>query len=50
MENANPYPDWRTISHGHVTWSRAFRTAWRDGWDKAAAEAAARQSDVEGIS
>jgi hypothetical protein len=29
----NPYPDWRTIGHGHVTWSRAFRTAWRDGWD-----------------
>ncbi len=31
----NPYPDHRTFD-GSVTFSRAFRTAWRDGWDMAA--------------
>lgn len=30
----NPYTDWRT-PQGHVTWARAFRTAWFDGWDLA---------------
>ncbi len=36
---ANPYPDHRTW-RGAVTFSRAFRTAWRDGWDEAAAHPA----------
>lgn len=30
---ACPYGDWRTPHHGHVTFSRAFRTAWFKGWD-----------------
>lgn len=34
-----PYEDKRTW-RGAVTWSRAFRTAWFDGFDAAAKEAA----------
>lgn len=33
--DACPYEDKRTW-RGSVTWSRAFRTAWLDGWDEAA--------------
>lgn len=29
---ACPYGDVRT-NRGHVTWSRAFRRAWLQGWD-----------------
>lgn len=29
-----PYPDKRKDC-GRLTWSRAFRTAWADGWHKA---------------
>lgn len=31
---ACPYPDHRT-DRGSVTFSRGYRTAWRDGWDAA---------------
>lgn len=30
-EDACPYEDKRNNS-GRLTWSRAFRTAWHDGW------------------
>lgn len=30
-EDACPYED-RRKPNGRLTWSRAFRTAWRDGW------------------
>jgi ribosome modulation factor len=29
----NPYPDLRNDG-GKITWSRAFRNAWHDGWDR----------------
>lgn len=32
--DACPYRDIRKPS-GRLTWSRAFRTAWRDGWEHA---------------
>ena len=30
-ETENPYPDTRTW-RGHVTFARAFRRAWAEGW------------------
>lgn len=35
LPRRNPYPDVRTPAHNHVTFSRAFRKAWFDGWDDA---------------
>lgn len=35
--DANPYEDKRTW-RGAVTWSRAYRSAWRDGWEYARAD------------
>jgi len=40
-----PYSDHRKIS-GKLTWSRAFRTAWRDGWQDAQAEDAKLSRDT----
>lgn len=34
-----PYPDKRK-SDGRITWSRAYRNAWRDGWLGAKADSA----------
>lgn len=34
LETANPYPDKRT-SRGRVTFSRAFRKYWLQGWHDA---------------
>lgn len=31
-KRANPYPDWRTDYHEGVTFSRAFRGYWEEGW------------------
>jgi ribosome modulation factor len=31
---ACPYQDKRKLD-GRLTWSRAFQTAWRDGWEHA---------------
>lgn len=31
VEQMNPYPDNRT-TRGQVTWSRAYRKEWSDGW------------------
>lgn len=36
---ACPYPDKRTPS-GRLSWSRAYRNAWRDGWTAASMDRA----------
>lgn len=36
--NHSPYEDKRTPHHNHVTFSRAFQTAWRNGWRVASFE------------
>jgi hypothetical protein len=30
---ANPYPDKRTTSGNHVSYSRAWQRVWAEGWD-----------------
>lgn len=37
--SACPYEDKRGHWHNMITWSRAFITAWNDGWDEAKREA-----------
>lgn len=32
-KRANPYPDHRTDYHRGVTFSRAYRNYWNEGWD-----------------
>lgn len=32
---SNPYRDKRTPANNKVTYARAFRNAWSDGWDDA---------------
>ena len=41
----NPYPDHSTFYHNGVTFSRAFRRYWTEGWDAADQYLRARSPD-----